>query len=360
MDLCGKRWIMIKNIVKSALILSLCSVIGYAFYLAGFSEANIIMVYILGVLVNAVWTNGRIYSAVFSLFSVGVFNLLFTEPRFTLLAHDASYPVTFLIMLLAGVLTSSIVISKEQYRKQKQEAEIIAKQESLRANLLRTISHDLRTPLTSISGNAGILLENAEVLDEKKRKELYQDIYDDSMWLANLVENLLSVTRFENGTMQLKMEPELLEEVFHEALQHLDKKAAQHKIETRLQDDLMMAKMDVRLIIQVIVNIVNNAIMYTPENSNIMIEAKQLEDKIVIKVSDNGEGIRDEMKERIFDMFVTENNIRGDGRRGLGLGLALCKAIVAAHGGKIWVEDNEPHGAVFCFSLKSVEVNSVE
>ena len=113
-----------------------------------------------------------------------------------------------------------------------------AQQEALRANLLRAISHDLRTPLTAISGNAGILMENASVLDAAKRRQLYTSIYDDSMWLANLVENLLSVSRIENGTIRLKMEPELLEEVFQEALTHLDRKAKEHTITVELPDDV--------------------------------------------------------------------------------------------------------------------------
>lgn len=237
---------------------------------------------------------------------------------------------------------------------------MVAEQESLRANLLRTISHDLRTPLTSISGNAGILMENEGMLEAGKRHELYRDIYDDSMWLANLVENLLAVTRLENGTMQLKMEAELIEEVFHEALLHLDRREKKHIIEASPGEEFLMAVMDVRLIIQVIVNLMNNAIMYTQEGSRILLDAQVQGEWILISVSDNGPGIKDEAKEHLFDMFYTADNVRGDGRRGLGLGLSLCKAIVNAHGGKIWVEDNEPEGAVFRFSLKAVEVKSVE
>lgn len=116
----------------------------------------------------------------------------------------------------------------------RREIEEKARQEALRANLLRAISHDLRTPLTSISGNAGILVENSALLDESKRHELYLSIYDDSMWLTNLVENLLSVTRIENGTMELRMQPELLDEVFQEALAHLDRHAPEHRITVEL------------------------------------------------------------------------------------------------------------------------------
>ncbi len=137
------------------------------------------------------------------------------------------------------------------------------KNEKLRANLLRSISHDLRTPLTSISGNAGVLLNNAQVLCEKKRADLYQDIYDDSMWLINLVENLLSVTRIEDGTMHLNLETELVEEVVNEALRHLNRHSGEHHIRVEHQEEFLMARMDARLIIQVIINIVDNAVKNT-------------------------------------------------------------------------------------------------
>lgn len=500
------------DLLKSLAVIAASSVIGMAFFKAGFKDANIITVYILGILVTAIWTSGRIYSALASFLSVIIFNFLFTEPRYTLFAYDASYPVTFLTMLVAGVLTSSLAmrikeqakqaarkayrtevlletsqmlqkaeneteilnftgqqlhkllerpvffyqfregrktgdityfpadsteaeylppkekavanwvyknnnhagattdtfpgaknlylavrgktgvlavagiavegyggldafeknlllaildesgmaLDKERFSREKQQAELVAKQESLRANLLRAISHDLRTPLTSISGNAGVLMENEDILDTGKRHELYENIYDDSLWLMALVENLLSVTRLENGTMELKMGPELIDEVFHEAMQHLDRRADRHHIETRLEDDLMMARMDVQLLIQVIVNIINNAIKYTQEGSHILVSARERDKQVEISIADDGPGIGDEAKLHIFDMFYTADNVRGDGRRGLGLGLSLCKSIISAHGGKIWVEDNLPQGTVFRFTLNAVEVNSGE
>ena len=499
---------------KALLTIATASLVGWLFDLAGFSEANIITIYILGILITAIWTRGWFYSAFSSLLSVVVFNFLFTDPRFTLRAYDTGYPVTFAIMLVAGMITSSLAmriktqarqaagkayrtevlletsqrlqkaenekeildftanqlkkllgrpvffyssagednlspapaypaernsdlaqyltaeeqavakwvyknnkhagattdtfpgskclylairgksralavagiaveeysvpdifeknllvaildecgmaLEKEKLDSEKKKAELAAGQEALRANLLRAISHDLRTPLTSIIGNAGILMENEEVLNEQKRHGLYASIYDDSMWLMNLVENLLSVTRIENGTMHLKMEPELMDEVFHEALGHLDRRSSQYSITTVLEDDLLMAEMDVRLIVQVIINIVNNAVKYTPPGSHIEVSARSAGQKVMVKIADDGPGIPDHEKQHIFDMFYTADNVRGDGRRGLGLGLSLCKSIVHAHGGTISVRDNSPRGSVFCFTLQEVEVNTNE
>ena len=251
-------------------------------------------------------------------------------------------------------------MEKELTARAKQQIEELAHQETLRANLLRAISHDLRTPLTSISGNAGILMENGAVLDEEKRRYLYRSIYDDSMWLINLVENLLSLTRMGNGSVSLNIRPELLDEVFHEALSHLDRNAEQHHISVELEDDLLMADMDARLIVQVVINLVNNAIKYTPAGSHISLSAVRAGPFVQVEVSDDGPGIADSAKQKIFDMFYTADNSRGDGRRGLGLGLSLCRSIITAHGGEISVQDHQPHGSVFRFTLRASEVKMYE
>ena len=506
--------ISLADTAKSVGILIISTLIGFWFNFLGFSEVNIITVYILGVLLTAIATNGKIYSLVSSVFSVLVFNFFFTEPRFSLQAYNPGYPVTFLVMFLASFITSSLTKQiKEQARQSaqkayrtevlletsrklqmaKDESEILSEtanqmvklldrtvifysvqqdmlseplvfskeettaeiqdylgtdeqavalwtyknnkragattdtlstakclylavrggdtvfavaaivmdrkapleafeknlmiailsdcalflekeqlnekqkqistqiqQEQLRANLLRAISHDLRTPLTSISGNAGILMGNSSVLSDMQKKGLYTDIYDDSMWLINLVENLLSITRIDNGAVNLNMQPELMEEVIAESLLHINRNSVEHHIETILDDELLMAKMDSRLIIQVLINIVDNAIKYTPYGSHIIISAKREEQMVLVEISDDGPGITDEAKARLFDMFYTADNVRGDGRRGLGLGLSLCKSMITAHGGTIYLKDNVPHGTVFCFTLQAEEVNFYE
>jgi two-component system sensor histidine kinase KdpD len=503
------------DFMKMMLMLALGSAIGGVFDWVGLGEANIITVYILGVLGTAIWTQERIYSVFASLLSVVVFNFLFTEPRFTLHAYDAGYPITFAIMLAAGLITSSLtrrvkqqakqaalkayrtqvlfetsqklqkaddegeilqacaeqlkkllnrpvflypvekdgdlgeplfssgcsagekqrytvedekavarwvsrnnkhagattgtlpgaeclymavrggqntvfavagipmegqaepdsfeknllialldesglVLEKFSLDKARREMEMTARQESLRANLLRTISHDLRTPLTSITGNAGILMENSSVLDEAKKQELYTGIYDDSMWLYNLVENLLSVTRMGEGSVRISLEPELLDDVFREAIRHLDRRASEHTVRIHLEDELLMARMDARLIVQVVINIVNNAIKYTQPGSVIEISAHGGGGVVTVEIADDGPGIAEEDRDRLFDMFYTAGNERGDGRRGLGLGLALCRSIVQAHGGTIGVRKNEPKGCVFYFTLVEAEVTNYE
>lgn len=240
--------------------------------------------------------------------------------------------------------------------KEKELAAVLAENEQLRANLLRAISHDLRTPLTAISGNASNLISNASSFDEQTKLSIYNDIYNDSMWLINLVENLLSITRFEEGRMNLNFTAELIDEVVAEAIKHVHMRQGGQKITVVHKDEFLLAKMDTRLIIQVIINILDNAIKYTPKDSMITITTEKQKDKAIISIADNGAGIPDELKERVFDMFYIGANKLADSRRSIGLGLALCKSIISVHGGEIFVKDNVPSGAIFTFTLPIGEI----
>mgnify|MGYP002594171998 FL=1 len=259
-------------------------------------------------------------------------------------------------ILQAIIGECALALENEQITIEKEKAAILAKNEQLRSNLLRAISHDLRTPLTSISGNASNLLSNADYFDKETKKQLYLDIYDDSMWLINLIENMLSVTRLEEGRMNLNISVELVDDVIQEALRHVDRKKDEHTITVEHEDELLLARMDSRLIVQMVINLVDNAIKYTQKGSHIDIRTGREGKNAVISVADDGPGISDEMKEHIFETFYTGTNKIADSRRSLGLGLALCKSIVNVHGGEIKVSDAHPHGAVFQFTLPAGEV----
>ena len=239
---------------------------------------------------------------------------------------------------------------------EKEEAAVKAKNEQLRANLLRAISHDLRTPLASISGNASNLMANYQKMDESERTQTFTDIYDDALWLINLVENLLAVTKIEEGKVNLNQSVELMDDVIAEALRHVNRRREHHIIKVTSSDDLILARIDTRLIVQVIINLVDNAIKYTPDGSQIEICTELKGNWVCVSVSDNGPGIPDDQKPRVFDMFYCGANKVVDSRRSLGLGLALCRSIVNAHGGQISVTDNVPQGTVFTFTLPAGEV----
>ena len=508
--LAQKNDFSLKAAVQSAGILFAATAAGWMFEKLKLTDANIITVYILGVLLISIVTEGWFYSFSATIASVLVFNFLFTAPRFTLRAYDRSYPFTFAVMFLAALITGSLAsrlkqhagqAARDAYRlkvlldtnqllqqakgkseilegtaqqivkllkretviydvkngklgqplhtipqggeilvedetceeqaavwalennrhagtgtdhfkqakrqylairvnstvygvvgimiqkqpldafensvllsilgecalalendknvREKEEAAILAKNEQLRANLLRTISHDLRTPLTSISGNANNLLYNESCLDAQMRRQIYGDIYDDSMWLIDLVENLLSVTRIEEGRMQIRQSAELVDEVIREALKHTGQSRTGRTIKVEEEDELILAKMDARLIVQVLINLIGNAVKYTPQGTDITVQAKKEKtenSQVIISVCDLGDGIPDDRKERVFDMFYTGGNQVADSRRSLGLGLGLCRSIINAHGGKIWISDNIPHGAVVTFTLPAEEV----
>ena len=345
----------LKKLVKEFLItiglLSIATVIGMLLIYIGFTESNVIMVYLLCVLLISIFTNGYIWSVAGSLVSVVLMNFFLTEPRFTFHTYDTGYPLTCVIMLAASMLTGTLESKLKKHVRMSEQAAYREKTLQLRANLLRTISHDLRTPLTSISGNANNLMYNYDKLDNDTREQIFTDIYDDSEWLISLVENILFVTRFEDGTVTLNMSDQLIDEVIAEALKHINRKSCEHKIHVDCGKELLLVRMDVRLIIQVIINIVDNAVRYTPPGSHITIRSCRENNMAVVYIEDNGNGISDEDKEHVFDKFYSGTNRIADNRRSIGLGLYLCKAIIEAHGGTITVRDNNPAGAVFVFTL---------
>ncbi len=260
-------------------------------------------------------------------------------------------------ILISILGEAALAIENLRNAKEKEEIALLAKNEKLRANLLRAISHDLRTPLTSISGNAENLLANFDSIDEETRKKLLIDVGEDAEWLISLVENLLSISRISEGKMNINLSAQLADEVIAEALRHISRKASEHRIITDFEDTLLLAKMDARLIIQVIINLVDNAIKYTPKGSEIKVSARDGGEHIVLSVADNGNGIPDEQKKDVFRMFYTGNNSIADCRRSLGLGLSLCKSIVNAHGAKLTLSNNHPRGCVFTFNLEKSEVD---
>lgn len=251
----------------------------------------------------------------------------------------------------------ALVLEGKRVAREREEATLLAKNEKLRANLLRSIGHDLRTPLTSISGSASLLLSDSSRIEPEKRTELLTDISENAHWLTNLVENLLAVTRVQEGTLDLKLTPELVDEVVGEAVGHLSHVArADHDIEVHSGDGVLMAKLDARLIMQVVVNLVDNAVKYAPKGTLIDVSVRRDGRRVICEVADAGPGIPDAEKSHVFEEFYTVRGISPvDGRRSLGLGLSLCKSIVEAHGGRIWVRDNKPQGSVFGFSLPAYD-----
>ena len=275
-----------------------------------------------------------------------------------ILMEKQTQPDAFTSSILFSILGEcALTLESLRNADEKEKAAVLAKNEQLRANLLRSISHDLRTPLTSISGNADTLLHCYDVLDDQTRKQIFSDIYDDAQWLIGLVENLLSITKIANGNVKLHLSDQVVDDIISEALRHIDRRSAEHHITMNCGEIPLLVRVDAGLIMQVLINLVNNAIKYTPAGSTIQITSIQRGNVAEICVSDNGTGIPNELKERVFEMFFTGSNPTSDSRRSLGLGLSLCQVIVHAHHGKMTLKDNLPHGCIFSFTVALSEVN---
>ena len=339
----------------SLFVLAVATALGLLFDHLAFTNSNIMLLYQLGVLLIAIATSHRGYSLVSAIVSVFLFNYFFVQPKLTLNAYEAGYPVTFVVMFLTAFISGSLAIQLKKSAKEREQAAVLIENERLRSAILRTVSHDLRTPLTSISGNASNLLSQGEQFDPETRQQLYADIYEDSLWLIDLVENLLSSTKLENGAA-LNLSAELVDELIAEAVQHVRPDTHSQCIRVEETEELLLVKADARLIVQVLTNLVHNAILYTPDDSTIVISARRDGQMAAISVADNGPGVAPQDKDKIFDSFYIGEEKRRDGRRGLGLGLSLCRTIIRAHGGEIRVSDQSPHGAVFTFTLPLEEI----
>lgn len=176
------------------------------------------------------------------------------------------------------------------------------------------------------------------------------------MWLVNLVENLLSITRIEDGRMNIRISPQPMEDVVEEALGFYNRNNLKHAIKVHYDDELIIANIDARLIIQVITNLIDNAIKYSDENTVIDMNVSHRDGDVFVSVSDEGCGISNELKDKVFDMFYSGETKAADSRRSLGIGLALCRTIMEAHGGAIWIEDNLPRGTRMIFRVQEGRV----
>ncbi|WP_281164522.1 DUF4118 domain-containing protein [Liquorilactobacillus sicerae] len=263
-------------------------------------------------------------------------------------------PLT-LDLAVSIALTCGQAIRQNLSLKKQAETLALAQQEKLRADLLRGISHDLRTPLTAIYGDSDMLLHEEYQLGGKQKNELYHSINQNAAWLIDLTENLLSMTKVDNQNFKVKREPELIADIFEAALNHLSPLAEEHQLLTELPETDLIANTNGQLIVQVIVNIINNALKYTPSGSIIKLAAtKTKHQQILVTIYNNGPQIHD--KDQIFKLFYRGHN-GTVGRKGLGIGLALCQAIISACGGKIGVENVKPVGVRFWFTLPSWEEN---
>ncbi len=318
-------------------------------------DTNMAIFYILGIILVARYTDGYVWGVLFDVLSILSVNYFFTYPYQGFNLTIEGYPVTFASMLVIYLITSAMTtnMKKQSMILAKQEKQLMeAQKEKMRANLLRAISHDLRTPLTGIIGNSESYLRMEGSMTDEEKRTIVENIENDASWLLNMVENLLSVTRINNTTAKVTKYIEPVDEVVSSAVARFRKRFLGAELRVFLPDRVVMVMMDAMLIEQVLINILQNA--YTHAKSVKPVELRVTEDdkRVWFFIKDYGIGIDEKKIETIFDGedYLKDQDSKADGHKGMGIGLSICKTIVSAHGGDIKAR-NHNEGSEFYFYL---------
>ena len=329
----------------------LLGVSGLCFALQGFDPQNnfVSMLFVLAVFLIARMTEGYFYGIFSSLVSVLIVNYLFTYPYFHFNFTLAGYPIAILTMLVVSITTSALT----SRAKQSARAQLEADREKTRSNLLRAVSHDLRTPLTSILGVSSAILENDDAIGKSERLALLQDVQNDASWLIRMVENLLTITRMDNGgEAKVTKTPEVGEEILEASAFKFRKLYPDFHLVMTAPEDIMMIPMDAVLIEQVLLNLMENAVLHAVSADQLWVSLIRRNDMAVFQVRDNGAGIAPALLPKLFSGSAPcAEESTGDQKRNMGIGLSVCDTIIRAHGGTLTAQNLKSGGALFEFSL---------
>jgi len=335
-----------RDLLTTAVVFScatgLCALLQHANSSPGFAGP----VFVLAVLLVSRLTTGYLFGLIASVLGVVCVNLIFTYPYWSVNFTLSGYPLTFLVFLAASIMTCALTTRVRQQERLRAEGE----KEKLRANLLRSVSHDIRTPLTSIMGATSALLDNPG-LSLPEQRELLQDAHDEAQWLIRLVENLLSITRMGDAQTRVAATPEAAEEVLGEAARKFRRRFPEVTVSVSVPEEVLMVPMDPILMEQVLSNLMENAVLHGGNTTQIRLCLRADGSFARFTVADNGQGIPEKELPRLFDGTLKQNETSGgDGKRNMGLGLSVCLAIIRAHGGDMQAR-NLSSGAEFSFRL---------
>ncbi len=303
----------------------------------------------LAVFIISIVTEGYRYGIAASLISVLAVNFAFAFPFFR---FDFTIPenmVSAIIMIIVTVMTGTLTTKLKRQEAIKAESE----KERMRANLLRAVSHDLRTPLTTIYGSSSTILDNYESLSDEQKRKMLTGIMEDSEWLTRMVENLLSVTRLDGENVKLIKTPTVLDELIDSVLIKFKKKYPDKKVALTLPDDFTIIPMDAMLIEQVLFNILSNAACHAKNMTGIDLKVSVQDKMAVFEISDDGCGIAPDRLNDIFSGVYMGTEIPSDTKINSGIGLSVCASIIKAHGSTITAENNINGGATFRFELET-------
>ena len=337
-------------------------------------ENNSALVFVLAVTIISSLTTGYFYGILASIVGTFCINIYFMEPYATFTLNRTGYPVAMLSMVAISCVvcalttrvkqqaaeairreknTKALYEMNQKLNEEKAAIQLESARETIRGNILRAVSHDLRTPLTAISGAASVLLGSPEI--SEKNLSMLQDIKSDADALIIMVENLLSVTRIQDGSMPLKKREEMLEEVAGDAILTTRRRFPGSHVELELSEDILYLPMEPLLIKQVMVNLLENAIRHSGDREHITLHLFRQEDWAVVEVRDQGKGLSPEICQAVQSGKPLNRDLSGDTTRGMGIGLSVCQSIIKAHNGFFAAGNNPEGGAVFRFGLPMEE-----
>ena len=339
-------------------------------------ENNSALVFVLAVVMISLLTEGYVYGIISSIIGGFCINYFFMVPYAAFSLSYAGYPVAMISMIAISCVvcalttrvknqraeairrekrTKSLYELNERLNAEKTAIQLESARETIRGNILRAVSHDLRTPLTSISGAASVLLSSPEV--SPQNVAMLRDIKNDADSLIIMVENLLSITRIQDGNIPLKKHEEMLEEVAGDAILTTRRRFPECHVELDMSEDILFFPMEPMLVKQVMVNLLENAIRHSGDTQHITLHLFRQDDWAVVEVRDRGKGLSPEICQAVQAGKQLEKNLSGDKSRGMGIGLSVCQSIIKAHGGFFVAGNNPEGGAVFRFGLPMEETN---
>lgn len=349
----GKKIRIVKDLLFSLFMLVLTYFLSYYIQFVFETDTLVPTVFVLGVFFVSLQTEGYVWGVTASLMGVMLVNFAFTAPYFEI---DFITPVNMFaafIMLVIAIMTSTLTTKIKQQEKIKAESE----RERMRGNLLRAVSHDLRTPLTSIYGATSVIMENYDSIDKEKQLKLLSEIHEDSQWLIRMVENLLSVTRIDNNVTKVSKDFVVLEELMDSVIVKFKKHYPEQTIVINVPNEFVSIPMDPILIQQVLMNLMENAVIHAKGMTKLEVSVRVEADTAIFEVMDDGCGISEDKLHRLFTGYIDRDaSVPTDGsRNNMGIGLSVCSTIIKAHGGTIHAENRTEGGALFVFTLEMEE-----
>lgn len=342
----------LKNLAVTAAILSAAFAVSVLLQDTLGIPEHVTTTFAFAVFLVSMVTQGYVYGIAAAFIGTIAINYAFTFPFFRLNFTIPTNIFSALVMIIISVLTSALTTKVKNHEAVKAESE----KERMRANLLRAVSHDLRTPLTTIYGSATALQENRDTLTRAQQDKMLEGIREDSEWLVRMVENLLSVTRLDGGKVKITKTSVVLDELVDSVVLKFRKRHPRQNLELQLPEDIVLVPMDPILIEQVIMNILENAVQHAAGMTRLSLRIFTIGGQIIFEIEDNGCGIREDRLGQLFSgYYETPDQPADSHKRNYGIGLSVCATIIRAHGGDIRAENLKTGGAVFRFTLNLEE-----